>query len=111
MNESDARIAFFKTGTYRRHWLVPTASIVLFLGSVVWLRYPKAPLREYCLLFWLVGPPLFFQLEYWWIGMKAKLLPDVESFKFRQDLAAKFWVVGFGLLIFIYNGKILESGG
>jgi hypothetical protein len=60
---------------------------------------------------WAIGPLLFFMAEYMWIGLRGDNdLPNVEAFKYGQELAAKFWGAALLLLVFLYSGKIPGGG-
>jgi len=108
------RVAFFKEQT--RSTLGGIAIAVLsglaYCASAWVVRsYPRdSPHRAYSelsILLWLVGPPLFFLAEYSIIGRRSEeRLPSVERFKYSQDLAAKFWLAGLALLVFLYEGKL-----
>lgn len=111
-------IEFFRGHIYEHGWLIPAVAIVLYVVSAVYVGFNREErdgtnkvrhktLSVVCILCWAVGPPLFLLLEYVWIGCcKQGNLPNVEAFKYSQELASKFWVVALAILVFLYAGKI-----
>jgi hypothetical protein len=54
--------------------------------------------------FWVIVPPGWFWIEYFHVvpKMRNEDLPNVDRFKYGQDLSAKFWIAGSALLTAIY---------
>jgi hypothetical protein len=114
MDEEKRRAAFFKAHINRWNWLISIAAASAYAGSAVFVAFHKQTnetvQNHYSLAFillWVIGPPLFFLLEYSLVGRREdNRLPDIEAFKYTQDLCSKLWLAAVGILIFLYAGKI-----
>jgi hypothetical protein len=117
MDEEKRRAAFFKAHINRWNRLISIAAASAYVGSAVFVAFHRQTTNanetvqnHYSLAFillWVIGPPLFFLLEYSLVGRREdKNLPDIEAFKYTQDLCSKLWLAAVGILIFLYAGKI-----
>jgi hypothetical protein len=55
---------------------------------------------------WLVGPPVFFIIEYYFIYPMSGDPMKFEQFKYGQELASKFWAAALVFLYAIATGKL-----
>ena len=58
-------------------------------------------------LFWALGPPIWFFVEYLCLFDNWEEPKAVTRFKDLQALAGKMWAAVAGVLILIYSGKML----
>lgn len=105
--------AFFKDPNRLKHGTIAVLSILIYCASA-WgvhsYRLSHMLYAEVAIMFWVIAPPLYFLAEFWLVGRRArddsKKLPSVEAFKYSQDLAAKFWLAGLAVLVFLYRGTL-----
>jgi hypothetical protein len=55
---------------------------------------------------WLVGPPVFFIVEYYFIYPVSGDPAKFEQFKYGQELASKFWAAALLFLYAVATGKL-----
>ena len=72
----------------------------------------KTPCNELAILFWTVGPPLWFFGEYWGLDRGIIGLPANEdketclkSIKDYADYASKIWAAVLAFLILVFEAK------
>ena len=77
-------------------WVVACASIALAFWSVFDLSLRSRRLYSLVYAFWVIGPPIWFFVEYHFIfNEKAARL---EHLQYAQDVAQKFWAALLVLL-------------
>ena len=56
---------------------------------------------------WLLIPPIYFWFEYFWIykSVPEATRPDLESFKYGQDVSSKIWIATTSALLALYFWK------
>jgi hypothetical protein len=59
---------------------------------------------------WALVPPLWFLFEYGSMKRRANDLPNIEAFRYLQDVAAKFWLAGLGVLVAIASADGSKIG-
>jgi hypothetical protein len=57
---------------------------------------------------WLVLPPVWFWIEYFYIYLRSHPRDDLEEFKYGQDIASKIWIGLVTALFGLYFGKDLR---
>jgi hypothetical protein len=81
---------------------------LVFLGILGFTVYCRSsgnyPIADAVVIgLWAVVPPAWFWVEYFVVAPYQQELPDVERFKYGQDLSAKFWIAAGLLLAAIYG--------
>ena len=56
---------------------------------------------------WLLGPPIYFWFEYFYLykNSTAANKPDLETFKYGQDVSSKIWIATTSALLALYFWK------
>jgi len=60
---------------------------------------------------WILLPPVWLLIEYFYIWPKMVPQPRIEEFKYGQELASKLWLALVTLLLGLYFGKDLAPDG
>lgn len=100
---------------YAKYWwlrFVLALVMIVYAGCTIY-RFATAdhPMKGLFyaaeVVFWTLGPPLWFFLEYWWIDNKkiTGLPQDVttESVKAYADYASKIWAAVLAAVLFLYR--------
>jgi hypothetical protein len=97
-------------------------SVVMVLGTLVLLPYGFQQTwtaikqwQEVCTCSWVVVPPVFFAMEYFWLWPKIQQKAgDAETektefdyFKYGQDLMTKVWAAASATTFVVFFGKDL----
>jgi len=63
------------------------------------------------LIFWIAIPPVWFWLDYFGLYRYDPLpgKPDLDNFKYGQDIASKIWIALVTALTILYFGKDLHA--
>ena len=64
------------------------------------------------LVFWIAIPPTWFWLDYFGLYKYDPVAggkPDLESFKYGQDVASRIWIALVTALTILYFGKDLRA--
>jgi hypothetical protein len=113
-SDSAARIAFFQEHIYNGCWAtaIPAVAVAAIVGSAVAIGIARdhARWRWLCIPLisaWVICPPVWFIWEYHWIsGWPVGELPDIEAFKYSQELASKVWAAAVVLLVAVYKRSV-----
>jgi hypothetical protein len=119
--EQRLRSAFFHDPIYPgwRRWVFPSISGTLYVVTAAMSYAASHAASESRLhlvaggliVLWALGTPLWFIVEYMLMERRDPAdLPNVEGFKYTQELCSKFWAVGVAILAAIYAGKALGFG-
>ncbi|MCE9611365.1 MAG: hypothetical protein K8R23_14310 [Chthoniobacter sp.] len=96
-------------------WILGITSAAVFVATLVfafrWQGIALATPRQKkwakaALAIWLVGPPVWFWFEYFWVFKDYGDFAQFEHFKYGQEQAAKIWA---GTLVFLYAVHKLHS--
>jgi len=76
-------------------------------------RTPWPPIRivEACIVVaWIILPPVWFWIDYFFIYLRnhkmgAQPPPDIDLFKYGQDVSSKIWLAVSTVLLALYFGK------
>jgi hypothetical protein len=67
--------------------------------------HPIKVLQAVFLVTWIVGPPLWFWYEFFYLYKRTKNSEDWDRFKHGQDQSAKIWLALVIVLFGLYFGK------
>jgi hypothetical protein len=113
--EQAAKIAFFYDHIYETWWLIPALAFLAVVLSAVIVaiarnRPKSAAWRKSAILLlaaWIIGPPVWFLAEYYMMQLRpVESLPDIEAFKYNQDLSSKIWIAAVALLVAMYRRSV-----
>jgi len=110
------KIRWVKPPTYFAGW----TAIVFFVASMGltwygWNTPLQSPLRgiklveAICLFVWTIGPPIWFWIEFHWVGFSGWDNSDparsLDFIKYSQELSTKVWVAVTSGFFILYFGK------
>jgi len=89
----------------RRHIAIACGVIaVLGFAYSIWAKFYMPPCyRWLVVIFWSVGPPLYFCLEYFLLFDNWTDSDAVDELKHRQTLFSLFWAGISAYLVFLYT--------
>jgi hypothetical protein len=120
--EKTTRESFFCDPLYSKFpWAISIIASLLFVIAVFFVVVNRNSVDKDTILLvkfiisaWTLIPPIWFFLEYYSIGKNYKestdktktSLPNIEAFKYSQELAKTIWVAGVAILVVLYTGQL-----
>lgn len=95
------------------HWGVILCAFLLALVSLVvgmtWGNNPSAhrTCKEILYAIWVLGPPIWFFIEYFYLFRQHGKPCCIETFKYGQELASRIWLALVVVLGVLFFGKEL----
>ena len=98
---------------YRWLRFVLAVAVILYAGCTIY-RFATAPhpMKDVAyaweVVFWTLGPPIWFFLEYWcidrgWITIAPGDGVDRDNVKAYADYASKIWAAVLAAVLFLYR--------
>lgn len=77
----------------------------LGFGDPLDSNHPVKVLQAVILVIWIVGPPVWFWYEFFYLYKRAKNPEEWDRFKHGQEQSAKIWLALVTVLFGLYFGK------
>jgi hypothetical protein len=96
---------------------VIVSATLLALGSFVvgmkWRNDPSAhrTCKESLYAIWVLGPPIWFFFEYFYLFRQHGKPGCIDTFKYGQELASRIWLALVAVLGVLFFGKELIGKG
>jgi hypothetical protein len=66
------------------------ATVILYINDKADAEYIRY--MHIAWLWWVIAPPVWFSVEYFYLFKKYKIRGTFEAFKYGQDVASKAWL-------------------
>jgi hypothetical protein len=102
---------------FKAQRLFGTVGAIALIGSLWFARFgwgvkieSRDPIKVWqavIVIGWLLVPPIYFWIEYFWLYKKSTApgKPDLETFKYGQDVSSKIWIAATSALLALYFWK------